>query len=323
MRVAVVTDYAFGEPIVAELVRIGVEVDCVLIPQKPARFARSLDVVLPCAREWTPSGLTQWLNEVCATYSIPLITSVSINSEDTIGFLKQRFVQCVVTAICPEILSDAFLSRFEHTINVHPSLLPNGKGPDPVFWMLREDTDYFGVTIHRTTKAIDSGPVLAQKRIEVSYPMNRGDVYWQCANVAATLMRESLDKLVQKNNFVHNSWEDTETSSNVSFPMVFKKDACLNDVWTVKRFLNCVRAAQPWANCYLVVNDQSIEVVRAEKADGHIGGVLRGSGCFLCNDDGLFVRLPDGVVRLEELQVDGHVVNSRFFKILDGQLFRV
>jgi methionyl-tRNA formyltransferase len=47
-------------------------------------------------------------------------------------------------------------------LNVHPSLLPRGRGPEPVFWTLRRGEPVTGVTIHRMDEGFDTGPIVAQ-----------------------------------------------------------------------------------------------------------------------------------------------------------------
>lgn len=53
-------------------------------------------------------------------------------------------------------------------LNIHPSLLPQGRGPDPVFWMYRHGARDAGVTVHLMDGGLDSGPILAQQRIPVT-----------------------------------------------------------------------------------------------------------------------------------------------------------
>jgi methionyl-tRNA formyltransferase len=47
-------------------------------------------------------------------------------------------------------------------LNIHPSLLPRGRGPDPVFWTFRRGERETGVTVHVTDAGFDTGPILAQ-----------------------------------------------------------------------------------------------------------------------------------------------------------------
>lgn len=50
-------------------------------------------------------------------------------------------------------------------LNVHPSLLPDGRGPEPVFWAFRWGLTATGVTLHVMDEGFDTGPVVAQRRV--------------------------------------------------------------------------------------------------------------------------------------------------------------
>ncbi len=50
-------------------------------------------------------------------------------------------------------------------LNIHPSPLPHGRGPDPVFWVYRNGERDTGVTVHQMDEGLDTGPILAQQRI--------------------------------------------------------------------------------------------------------------------------------------------------------------
>ena len=52
-------------------------------------------------------------------------------------------------------------------LNVHPSLLPAGRGPDPVFWTFRRGEPITGVTVHQMDAGFDTGPIVAQAEIAV------------------------------------------------------------------------------------------------------------------------------------------------------------
>lgn len=62
--------------------------------------------------------------------------------------------------IPPEAFSVAPLG----TVNVHPSLLPRHRGPNPLGWTLRSQDPEVGLTFHRMEADFDTGPVLAQGR---------------------------------------------------------------------------------------------------------------------------------------------------------------
>lgn len=57
-------------------------------------------------------------------------------------------------------------------LNIHPSPLPYGRGPDPAFWVYRQGEREAGVTVHLMDDGLDSGPILAQRRIIVPDDMD-------------------------------------------------------------------------------------------------------------------------------------------------------
>ncbi len=61
-------------------------------------------------------------------------------------------------------------------INLHPSLLPNGRGNYPIPWSILEN-NMQGVTIHKIDEEIDTGPILASKEIATDISMNAGYIY--------------------------------------------------------------------------------------------------------------------------------------------------
>jgi len=53
-------------------------------------------------------------------------------------------------------------------INAHPSLLPRYRGPNPLFWQFMNGETRGGLTIHRMDADFDTGPILAQRAIEIA-----------------------------------------------------------------------------------------------------------------------------------------------------------
>ncbi len=53
-------------------------------------------------------------------------------------------------------------------INIHPSLLPEGRGPWPLPWAILKGLSKTGITAHKIAPEFDRGDILLQKEIEVS-----------------------------------------------------------------------------------------------------------------------------------------------------------
>lgn len=83
-------------------------------------------------------------------------------------WLAQRGARLVVLAGYMELLGERFLERFpEAVINVHPSLLPAFPGLRAIEQALAYGVKVFGVTVHFVDGGVDSGPVIAQRALEL------------------------------------------------------------------------------------------------------------------------------------------------------------
>ena len=77
-------------------------------------------------------------------------------------------------------------------LNVHPSLLPRWRGAAPVERALMAGDAETGVTIHRTIKELDAGPIAAQRAFPIGEQDDAGAVYEKAAALAAELLDDVL-----------------------------------------------------------------------------------------------------------------------------------
>ena len=114
--------------------------------------------------------------------------------------LRDRISALHPDAICvacfPYRLPQEIL-RIPHlgSLNVHPSLLPDNRGPDPLFWTFRRGDAFTGVTIHLMDVGLDTGAILLQKRLEVPDGIGELLLEQRLADSGAELLREALSGL--------------------------------------------------------------------------------------------------------------------------------
>jgi phosphoribosylglycinamide formyltransferase 1 len=77
-------------------------------------------------------------------------------------------VDLVVLAGYMQLLGAPFLARFpQRVINVHPALLPAFPGIGAVEQAVAHGVKVFGVTIHFVDEGVDTGPIVAQRALEL------------------------------------------------------------------------------------------------------------------------------------------------------------
>jgi phosphoribosylglycinamide formyltransferase 1 len=83
-------------------------------------------------------------------------------------WLADAGVELVVLAGYMQLVDPGFLARFpQRVINVHPALLPAFPGIGAVEQALAHGVKVFGVTVHFVDEGVDTGPIIAQRALDL------------------------------------------------------------------------------------------------------------------------------------------------------------
>ncbi len=81
--------------------------------------------------------------------------------------LEKNHINFIVSFGCRHIIKKSVLEYLpDRVINLHISYLPWNRGADPNLWSFLEDTPK-GVSIHYIDEGIDTGDIIAQKRVSL------------------------------------------------------------------------------------------------------------------------------------------------------------
>lgn len=109
-------------------------------------------------------------------------------------WLESRDVQLVVLAGYMQLLGDHFIRRFRNRmINVHPALLPAFPGLDAVGQAVAHGVRVTGVTVHFVDEGVDTGPILLQEPVELTYTRPMEQVLEQIHRVEHRLLPEAIE----------------------------------------------------------------------------------------------------------------------------------
>jgi len=112
------------------------------------------------------------LSNIAQHYQKPLLIQPKIDSSDYPNFIKQFCDTGSTRLIChsysmliqPEILQAVNYQA----ANIHFSLLPQNRGPNPVQWAIIKGEQRTGVTMHYMTEDIDEGDIIAQLALDIT-----------------------------------------------------------------------------------------------------------------------------------------------------------
>lgn len=94
------------------------------------------------------------------------------------------------------IIKPELLKLFAPTgiINIHPSLLPEYRGPSPIETSILDGANDFSYSIMQLAPAMDAGPIFHQATLE-NLPLNKAEIYHALATAGATWIVEHLTDL--------------------------------------------------------------------------------------------------------------------------------
>lgn len=88
--------------------------------------------------------------------------------KEILHLLKEKEIDFIVLAGYMRLIGPTLLNEYEgRIVNIHPSLLPAFPGKDAIGQALRAGVKVSGVTVHYVDAGMDTGPIIAQKAIEI------------------------------------------------------------------------------------------------------------------------------------------------------------
>jgi methionyl-tRNA formyltransferase len=168
-------------------------------------------------------------------------------------------VDAMVVAAYGLLIPEALLER-ALWLNVHPSLLPRWRGAAPVERALMAGDRETGVTIHRTVKELDAGPIAAQAAFVVEEADDAGAVFARAAELAADLVEGVLAE-------DEPSFEPQPDEGATYADKITAADRAL-DLSDPEQAVRVVRALSPHIGARATLDGRDVIVWRARAEDG-------------------------------------------------------
>lgn len=126
-------------------------------------------------------------------------------------------------------------------LNIHPSLLPDGRGPEPVYWAFRWALEETGVSLHLMDDHFDTGPILAQRRCAIPVDATLESLERDLAGLGARLLIDTLPSLID------GTAAATPQSTGLArpAPMPGSDDLVVSTSWSAQRAARFIRAVAP------------------------------------------------------------------------------
>ena len=214
------------------IIRAGHEVTAVVTqPDKPKGRGYTL----------TPPPVKVYAEEK----GLPVYQPKTLRDEAFAELLRQIDPEVIVVVAFGKILPANVLDYPKYgCVNVHGSLLPKYRGPNPYYWVIKNQEKESGVTFHLMDDKFDTGAILSQEIVKI-YPTDTGKTLKERTVLTARgVVSELLNVLSEDVVIPLQQREDQATyfSYPEEFELNFKKSS--NEIYAN------IRAHYPWNKTY-------------------------------------------------------------------------
>lgn len=281
---------AFTNAIVRGLIAIGHSPVALLFPGPPKTIGLQL---LSSPRRLVPLVSSQ-TQPTQSFEGIPTFNIGGIRRKVTAAQVAEFAPDILIVACFPHLIPASIRSTASvAALNIHPSLLPRHRGPDPLFWTLRDGSGQAGVTIHELADTLDTGPVLGQTAIRYADGTSEEQLESMLATVATDLLRSVITSIETSTRLARS--QDESAATYETWPTA--SDYSIDTRRTARSAYNFIRGiAHRGVPVTIMIGDQTVlttEAVAYGNTEGQVNWPADGQVAIPFEDGVLVVRPVD------------------------------
>lgn len=196
---------------------------------------------------------------------IPVLQPKRLREPASVEALRALEADLFVVVAFGQILPQAVLDLPRYgTINLHASLLPRWRGAAPIQAAIRAGDAESGVTIMLLDAGLDTGPLLAQRRIALSYDENGQSIHDALSIIGAELLLHTLPL------YLSGECKPTAQDDSVATyaPQLKKADGEIDWSLPAAEIDRLVRAFKPWPGTFTHWADKELKIVSGRTGAG-------------------------------------------------------
>lgn len=238
-------------------------------PALQALIAAGYPIAYVVTKPDTPRGRGRKLEspevkKIAEAHGIPVLQPAKLADIQT--ELEALVHPVGVLAAYGKILPQRTLDVFEPTgiINIHPSLLPQYRGPSPIEAAILDGLTETGISLIKLTAGMDEGPIFAQVTVALTGRETKPELSEHLAQKGAELLVTHLPRIIS------GGLQPTPQSDNASYTSLLSKDIGRIDPIrdTAELAARKVRAYLGYPKTRLPLGEHEIIVMQATPTTG-------------------------------------------------------
>ena len=199
-------------------------------------------------------------------------------------------------------------------VNVHPSLLPQYRGPSPVATAILEGQERTGTTIMLMDEGLDTGPILASAWVHIEAGATTESLTPQLFNLGGDLLRDLLPDWLEGKLSPQSQDDSLATLTR----MLQKGDGEARWELSAEELDRHLRAFTPWPGLVTHWKGKALKVLIASPLPGAYPGAAEPGRVIELEEPGMTVGVVtrEGVLGLRSIQLEGRraVTSEEFLR---------
>ncbi len=170
------------------------------------------------------------LSELAQKHGVPIHYVANYHSEEAISLIREAGADLGIIYGTNILKESVYKIPRLGSINLHQGRVPYYRGGPPVFWELFNDEKEVGITVHFVEPKVDTGEVIVQETVPMTYDYSYGTDYESfIADFRARLMKRCpilvAEAVKQIADGTAKPWrQDTELGRRYRLPVKREKD---------------------------------------------------------------------------------------------------
>lgn len=276
------------------LLDAGVDVCAIVLPPAPSLTKSEHPPIKHIApillRSEVPLSATHNIVQIGWERGIEVYEIARAGDREVLAAFKYWQVDVACVACFPYKIPATLLLIPQHGfLNLHPTLLPNYRGPHPMFWLMRSGERSTGVTIHFMDEGWDTGDIAMQAPLELPDGISGAEADRLTSTLGARLMVETLHGL---ESGALSRRKQPEGGSYFATPS--DDDFKLDTTWPAQRAFNFMRGTDEWGKPYPIEVDGKQMLLKSAESYS-ADGIL--DAPYVESDDEVLIQFSPGVLR--------------------------
>ncbi|WP_299187178.1 formyltransferase family protein [uncultured Aquimarina sp.] len=249
-----------------------------------------------CFEESTVHILGQEHHEFIQVQELPIFT---INRENIATkfkqWLKDQNTDLVIVCGCSLKIPEALLSIPTYGfLNIHFGKLPENRGPDPLFWSIKEGKKQTAITIHKMDAHWDTGKILIEQAVSIIPGETLGMANSKMSYMLTDLIQKAIELTTDTSNF-----KPQNTTEVAYYKRPNEKDTTISwETQTADEIENLINACNPkYGGATTYYKESPIKILEASPVDSQpIFGKTAGEIVHAHPQEGLYVYCKYGKI---------------------------